>query len=151
MASFTCVDLIILSLLSINSILLMCCILGQCIAKFPDDPSVTSVLFDLETIRSKQQTEFVSLVKADSFKNIAERKFTLTDIIDVDSDGLAELGYYLDEKKNDAPKGYTVVPVLAGKSRAITIDEFVDNTMNKFLCVVNLSPVLSGHYTVDVI
>ena len=95
MASFTCVDLIILSLLSINSILLMCWILGQCIAKFPDDPSVTSVLFDLETIRSKQQSEFVSLVKADAFKNIAERKFTLTDIIDVDSDGLAELGYYL--------------------------------------------------------
>ncbi len=130
---------------------MMFCILGQCIVKFPEDPSVTSVLFDLETIRSKQQTEFVSLVKAEAFKFIAERRFALTDIIDVDSDGLAELGYYLAEKKGDEPTGYTIVPVLAGKSRAITIDEFVDNTMNKFLCVVNLSSVLSGHYTVDLI
>ncbi len=130
---------------------MMFCILGQCIAKYPEDPSVTSVIFDLETVRSRQQTEFVSIVKADAFKNIAERKFTLTDIIDVDSDGLAELGYYLAAKKGDAPAGYTVVPVLAGKSRAITIDEFINDTMNKFLCVVNLSSVLSGHCTVDLI
>ena len=130
---------------------MMYCILGQCIVKFPDDPSVTSVIFDLETVRSKQQTEFVSALKAAAFKNITERTFVLTDIIDVDSNGLAELGYYLAEKKGDSSAGYTVVPVLAGKSRAITIDEFVNDTMNKFLCVVNLSTVLSGHYTVDLV
>jgi len=135
----------------VNACSMMFCILGQCIAKFPQDPTVCEVIFDLETVRSKQQTEFVSTIKAASFKNIAERTFLLTDIIDVDSDGVAELGYYLAEKKGDAPTGYTIISVLAGKTKAITISDFIDNTKNKFLCVVNLSSVFAGHYTVDLV
>ena len=130
---------------------MMYSILGQCIAKFPDDPSVSEVIFDLVTIRSNQQTEFVSGLKESAFKSIAERTFVSTDTIDVDNDGLADLGYYMAAKKGDSSAGYTVVTILAGKSGVINITDFVNDMANKFLCVVNLSSVLAGHYTVDLV
>ena len=135
----------------IAALSMMYSILGQCIGKFPDNPTVSEVIFDLETVRNHQQTEFESGLKVSAFKNIAERKFVLTDTIDVDNDGLSDLGYYMAAKKGDSSEGYTVVPILAGKRGVIEISEFVNDMANKFLCVVNLSSVLAGHYTVDLV
>ena len=124
-------------------------ILGQCMVQFSDDPTVSGFIFDLDTVRTKQQTYFTSNLRPSAHKMIAQRTWLLTDTIDADNDGATDLGYYMAARKGDGPEGYTLVTVLAGNDDTITIDEFTNDTDNRFLSVVNLSTLVAGHYAVD--
>lgn len=124
-------------------------ILGSCIAHFPIDPSVCSPIFDMATIRNQQQAVYMASLAKAAHAFIAERTFAIDGSIDAYNTGLVTIGYYLALNKGDGPTGYTVVPVLAGVTDTIDIASFINNTTNKFLCVVNLSTVAMASYKVD--
>ena len=124
-------------------------ILGSCTAHFPIDPSVCSPIFDMATIRNQQQAVYMASLAKAAFAFIAERTFAIDGSIDAYNTGLVTIGYYLALNKGDGPTGYTVVPVLAGVTDTIDIASFINNTTNKFLCVVNLSTVAMASYKVD--
>ena len=125
-------------------------ILGQCIGHLAATPNLITVLFNLSVIRNKLQTIFMGALKIAGFETIVQRSYELTDTIDASSDGNTELGFYMAENPNEGPDGYTVIHVLSTKTRSIGIPEFLNNTTNTFLCVVNLSNTLAGHYNVNV-
>ena len=124
-------------------------ILGLCIANFKPDPSVCSPIFDMATIRNQQQAVYMASLAIAAHAFIAERTFAIDGSIDAYNTGLVTIGYYLALNKGDGPTGYTVVPVLAGVTDTIDIASFINNTTNKFLCVVNLSTVAMASYKVD--
>ncbi len=134
----------------VNAMVMLYSILGQCIGKLAATPSLITVLFNLSVIRNKLQTIFMGALKVGGFETIVQRSYDLTDTIDGSSDGNTELGFYLAENPNEGPTGYTVINVLSTKTRSIGIPEFINNTTNTFLCVVNLSDTLAGHYNVNV-
>lgn len=134
----------------VNAMVNLYSILGQCIGHLAATPRLITVLFYLNVIRNKMQTIFTGGLKKSAFETIAQRTFELTDTIDASSDGVTTLGFYLAENAGDGPTGYTVVRVLSTKTDSIAITEFIGNTTNNFLCVINLSDTLAGHYNVNV-
>ncbi len=134
----------------VNAMVMLYSILGQCIGHFAATPRLITVLFNLNVIRNKMQTIFLGSLKFSEYETIAQRTFELTDTIDAKNDGLSLLGFYLAENAGDTPTGYTVVNVLPSKTSTITISDFTSNTTNNFLCVVNLSDTILGHYDVNV-
>ena len=134
----------------VNAMVLLYSILGQCIGQLSATPGLITVLFNLSVIRNKLQTIFTGALKIAGFETIVQRAYELTDTIDASSDGVTELGYYLAENPNEAPGTYTLIRVLSTKTRSIGISEFINNTTNTFLSVVNLSDTLAGHFNVNV-
>jgi hypothetical protein len=134
----------------VTAMVMLYSILGQCIGHLAATPNLITVLFNLRVIRNTLQTIFTGALKIAGFETIVQRSYELSDTVDASSDGLTELGYYLAENPNEGPTGYTVISVLSLKTKSIGIEEFIDNTTNTFLCVVNLSDTLAGHYNVNV-
>jgi hypothetical protein len=125
-------------------------ILGQCIGHLAATPRLITVLFNLSVIRNKMQTIFTGGLKKSVFETITQRTFELDGTIDANSDGVTELGFYLAENAGDGPNGYTVQNVLSTKMDTLKVADFTGNTTNNFLCVVNLSDTLAGHYNVNI-
>ena len=134
----------------VNAMVMLYSILGQCMGQFAATPRLITVLFNLNVIRNTMQTIFTGGLKKSAFETIAQRTFELTDTIDAGNDGASLLGFYLAENAGDGPAGYTVINVLSTKTGTIPITDFVGNTTNNFLCVVNLSDTLGGHFNVNV-
>ena len=133
-----------------NAMVMLYNILGQGIAHFAATPNMVTVLFNLNVIRNNMQTIFTGTLKRSFFETIAQRTFALDDTIDATNDGGAILGFYLAENAGQGPAGYTVVRVLCAKTDTLKVSDFVGNTTNNFLSVVNLSETLSGHFNVNV-
>ena len=125
-------------------------ILGQCMSRFWATPKVITVLFDLNTIRNTLQTIFTGGVKKSAFATINQRTYELSDTIDATNDGVSLLGFYLAENPGDGPMEYTVIPVISTKTDTLKISQFINNTTNNFLSVINLSDTLAGHFSVNV-
>ena len=134
----------------VTAMVMLYSILGQCIGHLAATPNLITVLFNLSVIRNKLQTIFTGALKVEGFETIVQRSYELADTIDASSDGNTELGYYLAENPNEGPTGYTVISVLSLKTRSIGIEEFINNTTNTFLSVVNLSDTFAGHFNVNV-
>ena len=134
----------------VNAMGMLYKILGQCMARYWAKPTLATVLFDLNSIRNTLQSIFTGALKKSIFETIAQRTFLIDDTIDATNDGLSLLGFYLAENPGDGPEGYTVIQVLSTKTDTIKISQFVNNTTNNFLCVVNLSDTLGGHFSVNV-
>ncbi len=98
---------------------MMYSVLGQCITQFNTDATQAAVIFDLEAVRSRLQTSFESGVKKGAFKNIVKRTLALTDTIDINVDGLSNLGFYLAKNSGDSPLGYAIISVFTNETKAI--------------------------------
>lgn len=134
----------------VNAMVMLYTILGKCIGHLAATPSLITVLFNLSVIRNKLQTIFTGAVKISGFETVVQRAYLLTDTIDGGSDGPTTMGYYLAANPGEGPTGYTVIPVLTHATRTIGIDEFINDTTNTFLSVVNLSDTFAGHFNVNV-
>ena len=134
----------------IKAMVMLYSILGQCIGHLAETPKLITVLFNLNVIRNTLQTIFTGAIKKNAFETFAQRTLTLEDTIDFENDGDTLLGIYMAENPDESPTGYTVVNVLSKKTDTILVRSFTDNTTNTFLCIVNLSDTLAGHYKVNV-
>jgi len=134
----------------VNAMGMLYQILGKCMARFWATPKVITVLFDLNSIRNTLQTIFTGGVKKGAFATINQRTYELTDTIDATNDGVSLLGFYMTENPGDGPEGYTVIPVVSTKTDTIKISQFINDTTNNFLSVINLSDTLAGHFSVNV-
>lgn len=124
-------------------------ILGSCITQYNANPTLSSAIFDMATIRSQQQSVYTGAIKPLLDATVAERTFLPTDSIDFTNHGTGPLGLYLAAQNNQAPTIYTVIEIAAGIIMTIDISMFTGNTGNNFLSVVNLSATLVGHYEID--
>ena len=134
---------------SLNAMNGMFGVLGSCITEYKENPTLSSAIFDMVTIRSQQQSIFKGNVKPQLYATVAERTFLLTDSLDFNNKGTGAMGVYLTAQNNQGPTNYTVVVIPAGTIMTVDISMFTGNTGNNFLCVVNLSPTLVGHYEID--
>jgi hypothetical protein len=123
-------------------------ILGSCIAQFAADPTQAEAIFDLETIRSKNQSVFTGTVPAAQNKLVAEHSFAADDELTVLNDGAVALNLYLAANKDDAPAGYTLIAVNAGENKTVKASDFGVAT-NTFLRVANNDAAAEGKYRVE--
>jgi len=134
----------------VNAMGMLYQILGKCMALYWAKPTLVTVLFDLNSIRNTLQTIFTGGLKKGVFETIAQRTLAIDDTIDATNDGLSLLGFYLAENPGDGPDGYTVIQVLSTKTYTIKVSQFINDTANNFLSVINLSDTLAGHFSVNV-
>jgi len=125
-------------------------ILGDCIKHFKAEPTLAEPYFDLSTIRNHEQVVFNTGLHSNEHETLVEHKFAETDVISVSVDGATDIGVYLAAQNGDGPANYTVIRVNASTEKDITISEFINNTTNRFLSVVNLSDVADGHVSIDI-
>jgi len=133
-----------------NAMVMLYSIMGQSIGHFAATPNMVTVLFKLNVIRNTLQTIFTGTLNKSFFETIAQRTLAIDDTIDATNDGATLLGFYLAENPGEGPHGYTVINVSASKTSTLKVSDFVGNTTNCFLSVVNLSETLSGHFIVNV-
>jgi hypothetical protein len=134
----------------ITAMVMLYSILGQCIGHLAETPKLITVLFNLNVIRNTLQTIFTGAIKIGAFETFAQRTLAEDDTIDFTNDGDSLLGMYMAENPDEGPTGYTVINILSRKTDTIPVSSFIGNTTNNFLCVVNLSDTLAGHYNVNV-
>ncbi len=124
-------------------------ILGDCMRHFKTNPVEVRTLFDLETIRSQKQSVFTGLVPINGHTMIVERTLLPTDSFDAIVDGDTYLSFYRAINREDSSNGYTIITVDTMTNRTILGSDFKLDVANKYLCVVNTSTIVAGHYELN--
>lgn len=124
-------------------------ILGDMMRHYKKNTVEVENLFDMVTIRNQLQSIFKGTVPINSHVMIVEHKLLSTDSFDAIVDGDTTLGFYRAINKIDSSNGYTVINVNSNTNKTITGSDFKNDVANKFLCVVNLSTIVVGHFELN--
>jgi len=124
-------------------------ILGDCMRHFKANPVEVRTLFDLDTIRSQQQSVFTGIVPLNGHTLIVERLMLPNDSFDAIVDGATSLGFYRAINKEDSSNGYTLITVDSMTNRTINGTDFKTDVSNKYLCVVNTSTIAASHFELN--
>ncbi len=123
-------------------------ILGSCIAQFAADPTQAEAIFDMETIRDRNQSTFKGTIAPMQSKLIAEHSFGTDDEMTLSNEGAVALSFYLAANENDGAAGYTLITVNAGDSKTAKASDFGVAT-NTFLHAVNNDGAAEGKYKLE--
>jgi len=124
--------------------------LGLCINRFGDNPTSIEPLFDLETLRSIEQTLFINHVLASATKNIVKRTLLPTDRVRIKVNSVEPLTFFIVEEANDAP-GAVSVTVQGSEEEIVNASQLGNVPSASYLKVQNLSALLAGEFEVELL
>jgi len=125
-------------------------LLGLLMDYYKETPEKTGNLFDLQTIRNHEQSIFKSNIAAN------ETLLAMTHTFDADEEmifinrGKTALAVALLPDEN-SPMGIKIITIAANSKQLIKLQDLADITTCRFLKVQNLSDLLEGAYTIELI
>jgi hypothetical protein len=123
--------------------------LGFAIDNFTDDTEYIESMFDLTTLRDKQQTHFTGTLDPSENHPVVTRTMLDDDQIKAKSNGTTNIKLYL--ASTPGGTNSTPVEVLANEEKTFTAADFgpIDFATHRYLTVVNQSPTNSTQFIID--
>ena len=125
-------------------------LLGQLMSHFKNTPEKTGNYFDLQTIRNHEQSIFKSAIA------INETMLEMTHTFDADEEmifinrGKTVLSVALLPDAN-SPMGPKAISIAANSKQVIKLKDLADVTICRYLKVQNMSDLLAGAYTIELL
>ncbi len=123
--------------------------LGLVMDKAKTNPIDAEPLFDLDTIRNRQQSVFKGILSGNENKLLVERTFSNLDEMRLQSLAGTKLGFYMAANSGDAPAGYTLIEVEVNTKVIVKVTDF-GPLSNHFLHVINTGAT-KGEYKVQIL
>ena len=114
-----------------------------------DNTEVIANLFDVATIRERDQTEFTGTLDPQENEAVLTHTFMADDTLRLRSNGTADIKFYLATAPNGT--GGNGITVLANQELTVTASDFAltDYHTHRYLTAVNQSATDSTHYLVE--
>ncbi|HLG36455.1 MAG TPA: hypothetical protein VI757_16375 [Bacteroidia bacterium] len=125
-------------------------ILGKCIDQFSDNPTSIEPIFDLQTIRNFQQTEFTGTVAVSSTKNIAKRTLPPDVRMRIKVLTSQPLTFWFADEKND-PVGAVSFTVQGLEEEEVSSSQLGNVPAATYLKVLNTSALVEGQFEVEIL
>ncbi len=131
-------------------------LLGLCINKFSDNPTLIEPVFDLQSIRNHKQLKYTGALAGNEMESILQHTFSSADELKLES-GLTAIQFYLSASAADTAANQTLITVNANTIITVMAAQFVNPApaagqpiANTFLHVVN-TEAAAGSYKVSLL
>ncbi len=124
--------------------------LGFCMDNFSEQPMYIESLFDVATLRDKQQTEFTGMLDPLENEAVFVRTLLADDELKLKSNGNAKIRFYLATTAGGTDSDF--IEVNENETRIITISEFniTDYGTHRHLTAINQSNAEETQYIVEI-